>query len=86
MADSTLAVLPHPEFPQVFPGVIDRYIEQVDRVLLAYKRPVLDCCSFETPETSPGACNGLPCVAQATVFSLVDEQEYCLRHFREVSR
>ena len=87
MAHSTLAALSHPEFPQLdaLDGM-ETMQQIVDRVLLAYKRPVLDLCQYETPETSPGACNGLPCAAKATVFDQETESEYCLRHFMEVSR
>lgn len=86
MSQSTLAVLAHPEFPQIYAAAIDEAIACVDRVLLRYKRPQLDLCQYETPETSAGACDGLPCHAAATVFDLADEHEYCGKHFREVNR
>jgi hypothetical protein len=82
MAQATLPASPSPEFPQVLDLAINRIILRVDRVL----SPVLDICQYEYPETRPGACNGFPCAANATVFDLSEERELCAKHFREVNR
>lgn len=86
MAHSTLSVLHSPEFPQVYAAAIDDAIRAVDRVLLAHNTLLLGKCQYEYPETSPGACNGLPCAETGTVFDQENELEYCVGHFREVSR
>jgi len=43
-------------------------------------------CSHESAESTYGACDGVPCRAKATVYDTQTEQEYCAKHFREVSR
>ena len=79
MSQSTLAVLAHPEFPQIYAAAIDEAIACVDRVLSRYKTPT-QLCEYESAESAPGACDSLPCFADATVFHLADEREYCLKH------
>ena len=88
MAQSNLAVLPSPHFPQItrLDNTLLQLESRVDRVLLAHNAPVLESCEYESPETFLGACDGLPCAATATVFDQESESEYCLRHFMEVSR
>lgn len=83
MATANLTVLSAPYFPQVFDALIDRQIRLVDDVL-AQTFPM---CSWETPETARGRCDGgMPCFEQGTVSQMEDQQAYCVRHFREVSR
>jgi hypothetical protein len=53
-------------------------------VLYPQEIPLL--CQYEYPETRPGACNGFPCAAKATIFDLSEEREFCVKHFRGVSR
>ncbi|HEY1800066.1 MAG TPA: hypothetical protein VGG46_03945 [Terriglobales bacterium] len=86
MVSHTVAVIHHPEFPQVYSAAIDDAIACVDRVLLAHSALQLGSCQYEYPETVSGACNGELCAARATVFDLSEEMEYCGKHFREVSR
>jgi hypothetical protein len=44
--------------------------------------PQLSQCSWCTPESTPGACDGgYPCQSLATVHDLEDDQAFCLRHF-----
>jgi hypothetical protein len=83
MAHSTLAVLSSPDFPQVLRLAIDR---AVNRVIEQQDESHLDCCSWESGESRPGACDSIPCIDKATVHHLASEQEYCLRHFEGVSR
>jgi hypothetical protein len=49
-------------------------------------RSLLTTCSYESPESTYGTCDGVPCGAKATVYDTQTEQEYCAKHFREVSR
>ena len=80
MAHTTLAALSLLEFPQL-PFSFD--VERIGRrINQAVGRSLLTACSHEFPESSHGACDGVPCGAVATV----TEREYCLAHFREVSR
>ena len=80
MAHTTLAALSLLEFPQL-PFSFD--VERIGRrINQAVGRSLLTACSYESPESSYGACDGVPCDAVATV----TEREYCLAHFREVSR
>jgi len=72
--------LPAREFPQL-PFSFD--VERIGRRINQVVGPsLLTACSYEFPESSYGACDGVPCGAVATV----TEREYCLAHFREVSR
>ena len=80
MAHPTLAVLSLLEFSQLLG---DRALAWTDQILA---RAELFPCRYESPESSYGACDGVPCGAKATVLDLASEQEYCLAHFREVSR
>lgn len=85
MAHSTLAVLAHPEFPQIYADAIDEAIACVDRVLSRYKTPALESCQFVYHDDC-GPAAGLSCRKAATITCLSDEQEYCLGHFEEVGR
>ena len=49
-------------------------------------RSLLTTCSYESPESTYGACDGVPCSAKATVYDTQTDQEYCAKHFREVGR
>jgi len=46
------------EFPQVFAAAIDREIVRLSRLL---ELGQLSTCTYESPETRPGACDGWPC-------------------------
>ena len=83
MAAPNLSVLRSPDFPQILRLAIDR---AVTRVLAVADESQLACCSYESPESRYGACDGLPCIQKATVHSLKFEQDYCLDHFRAVRR
>ena len=48
MAQSTLAVFYHPDFPQVFDAAIDQYIRRI------LAKPVLSTCDYQSPESSYG--------------------------------
>lgn len=87
MAHSTLAVLSSPDFPQLLRLAIDRAFDrEISRVIETHDEAHLDCCAWESGETRPGACDSIPCIQKATVHHLLTEQEYCLEHFRTVSR
>lgn len=75
MADSTVAVLSSPDFPQVLAEVIDRTLALV---LRAEAHVHLTTCFYES---AYGECR-----ERATVHHLASEQEFCLRHFGKVSR
>lgn len=75
MAQTTLAVLSHPHFPQVFTRAIEHEVT----------RGLATCC-YETPESRGGACDAVPCKQSATVHHLESEQQYCLDHFRKVNQ
>ena len=55
--------LPFPTFPQPIPD-IDRLGRLIDR---ADTRSLLTTCSHESPESTYGACDSVPCTAKATV-------------------
>jgi len=78
MAHATLPVISHPEFPQVFDGVLDRLIQAADRACAGASKPALDTCQFED--------EGWPCYHPAVVHHLASEQEFCRFHFRKVCR
>ncbi|HZW05371.1 MAG TPA: hypothetical protein VFF58_00555 [Candidatus Nitrosotalea sp.] len=79
MAHSTLAVLSSPDFPQAFAAALDRELAQIERLVLrAEARVHLTRCFWEDQH-----CD---CRELATVHHLASEQEFCLRHFQEVSR
>jgi hypothetical protein len=83
MAQSTLPVLSSPDFPQVLAQAIDRI---VNRVIEALAEAHLSCCAYESPESSAGACDSMPCIQKATIFHLESERELCADHFRAVNR
>ena len=83
MAVQHLTVLHSPEFPQVFSGALDQLQSRVERVV---RESQLSPCCYESPESRPGAADSLPCSQTATVHHLASEQEFCAKHFREVSR
>jgi hypothetical protein len=74
--NATLSILSSPNFPQVLDSAIDHALfRAVERI---FAQPT---CIYESPESSVGACDGgFPCFEKAT------HGEYCLKHFREVSR
>jgi hypothetical protein len=76
VAHTTLAVLSCPAFPQ---AVIDAAL---DRILAI---PKLGTCCYESPETSWGAGDGVPCTQTAIVHDLASELEFCAAHFARVS-
>lgn len=79
MAHSSLPVFFHPQFPQVFDRALMFEVRRVEKLL--------GLCCWESPESSRGACDGgFPCQEQATVHHLESDNEFCLSHFREVSR
>jgi len=49
-------------------------------------KPVLLQCQYEYPESRWGACDGMPCGEEATVYDQESEMEFCLAHFEEVRR
>lgn len=85
MAQTTVPVLPAPRFPQqAYDGGMLFALDRLVARTLA--RTELSACSYQSPESSAGACDGgLSCPETATVFALADEQEYCLGHFEEVA-
>lgn len=72
MAASDLTVLRSPDFPQVLKDAIDRAVSRIA------DRPELGRCDFED--------EFFDCRKPATVHNLIDDMEYCARHFREVLR
>jgi hypothetical protein len=84
MAHSTLPVLTHPSFPQVFAAAISA---EVNRVCFPVPtQPQLSICCFTSPESSWGACDSIECRDVATVHDVATELDYCARHFRAVRR
>jgi hypothetical protein len=74
--------LPLPTFPQ---SIFD--IAHIGRLIDdAVAGSLLPTCSYESAESTYGACDAVPCWAKATVYDTQTEQEYCAKHFREVSR
>lgn len=83
MAGPTLAaVFPSSQFLQSLFD-IDRFGHLIDH---AGGRSRLTICGWESAESAYSACDGVPCSAKATVYDTQTEQEYCAKHFREVSR
>jgi hypothetical protein len=79
MAARNLPVFTHPGFAQVLNSLVSHQVRVIERAL--------SLCSYEEPESSRGACNGgYPCQETATVTDLDSGGEFCLSHFREVSR
>ena len=80
MSGSTLPVLTHPSFPQVFAAAIT---QEVNR---AVAQPLLSTCCREFPESRWGAGDAVACTRKATIYDLETEQEYCFPCYREVRR
>ena len=82
MAGTNFSSFPVSPFPQ---SICD--IEGPGRLTdKAATRSQLTNCGWESAESTYGACDGAPCGAKATVYDTQTEQEYCAKHFREVSR
>ena len=75
MAAQNLSVFSRPQFPQVFARAINSLVTRQ-----------LGLCSFESGESSYGACDSVPCTHEATVLHLESDREFCFRHFVEASR
>lgn len=75
MAVPDLTFLSAPNFPQVLDSVIARLVPLIEQ---AEARANLTTCFFESEH-----CD---CRELGTVHHLASEQEFCERHFREVSR
>jgi hypothetical protein len=82
VAHSTLAVFPVSHVPQ---SIFDtnRPVRLIDQ---AVGGALFTTCSHESAESTYGVYDGVPCMAKATVYDTQTEQEYCAKHFREVSR
>jgi len=74
MAHSTLPVLTHQDFPQVFEDAVHFEVLRVSKVV----DQGLGFCAYEDEH-----CD---CRKPAVVHLLGSDSDYCLRHFREVSR
>lgn len=49
---------------------------------LVERAQIFNRCSWSTPESSPGACDGgEPCCEVAAVHDLEADQGFCLRHY-----
>ena len=73
MAERTVPVFSHPDFPQVFKAALHHELLRV--------RAVLTLCGWESPESSPGRCDGgFPCNEPA------NESGFCVSHEMEVER
>jgi hypothetical protein len=60
-------------------AVLSSFIEKI------LHKPVLGRCSFVSPESSRGACDGgHECGVKATVHDLESDREFCAGHFRAV--
>ena len=85
MAERTLPVLTHPNFPQVLEAVMASEVRRVDRILSIPTEPKLPACSHESPETYSGACDGgYGCHKPATVHELETGLDWCAQHFAEI--
>lgn len=74
MSHSTLPVLTHQDFPQVFEDAVSFEVRRVSRVVdNGFGR-----CAFEDEH-----CD---CRQPAVVHLLGSDSDFCLRHFSEVSR
>jgi hypothetical protein len=62
---------------------MDRLVRPIDQTTAG---SLLTTCSFESAESTYGACDGVLCSAKATVYDTQTEHDYCAKHFREVSR
>lgn len=88
MAHRTLPVLSPPDFHNpAFERSFTRIVSSIDRMVIrALQNSEVSLCSYETPETSWGACDSEPCGDPATVHHLGNDLPYCGRHFRLVAR
>jgi len=76
MAQSTLPVLSHPDFPQVAHSLLTQEVRRVETVLGS-------CCHEETVGSGENI-KGWSCREIATVSDLETGCGYCLRHFDAV--
>lgn len=77
MAQSTIPLPP----PFIFPQFFEREIARVDRILAVAEN--LSACSYESPESSLGACDGgHPCYELGTVTEISSGLVFCAGHFR----
>jgi len=84
MAHQSLAAHHSLDFHIVLQAHLNRYIEDVYR--LYEQHVLLSPCAYEYPESTPGACDGQPCGSKATVHELGSGQDFCAKHFGEVTR
>jgi hypothetical protein len=62
-------------------------VEQIRALLAPIYTENLPTCSWETSETSYGACDGgIPCSDRGTIHDLASDMPYCCKHFVEVLR
>jgi hypothetical protein len=82
VAGPTVAPLVSSQFPESICNFewMGRLIDEAVAALL------LTTCSWESAESTYGACDGVPCRSQATVYDTQTERDYCAKHFREVNR
>ena len=83
MAQPSLAAHHSPDFHTVLDACLQRYVQQVCRVVEKYNLPG---CAYEYPESTPGACDSQPCSEKGTVSELSGDHAFCAKHFREVTR
>jgi hypothetical protein len=87
---NTLAALAAPDSKEItFTSSIDRLVARFVKVTeTAIANADLHICSYESPESSIGACDGgrFSCSAKATIHDLETEQDFCAKHFAQVSR
>ena len=82
MAVSKFSSFPLSPFPQSTFD-IDRMGRLIDQAVAG---SLLTACSYESAESTYGACDTVPCGAKATVCDTQTEHEYCAKHFWEVNR
>jgi hypothetical protein len=58
VAHSTLAVPSYCEFPQLLEAAMERFLARVERIA---DQAQLSLCDYESPESSYGAADGVPC-------------------------
>jgi sulfatase maturation enzyme AslB (radical SAM superfamily) len=83
VAQQTLTVLTPQDFHITLGAILDRYVESVNRI---FERHLLSDCAYDYPESHPGACDAQPCCEKGIVHDLTIGQDFCAKHFREVSR
>jgi hypothetical protein len=66
--------------------LIEGLVRIVERAEKKAPRPELGSCDWQSPESYFGACDSRVCRQKATIHHIPSEQEFCLAHFREVSR